>query len=64
MFGTTSTIAAHSQHVVFTDIRDAEEIVAQLKECAEEGEEYNIIPFQGGRFHIEILFNGVREGYF
>lgn len=50
-------------HIIFGAKADADAFVAEMADLAEAGETFDVVPFQGNRFHVARYFNGAFEAY-
>ena len=50
-------------HMIFTNIGDAEAFVVEMEDTADAGETFEIIRYQGNRYHIARFYKGRADGY-
>jgi hypothetical protein len=50
-------------NILFNTLVDAETFVAEMTEIADEGESFEIKPYQGNRYHVARFYNGTFEAY-
>ena len=50
-------------HIIFNKLDEAKTFVAEMADISDDGEVFEIQPYQGNRYHVARFYNGAFEAY-